>query len=83
VLVFPESSLIKTLDRVERLRQLVKTMPTGHVHGSLSPSAGVVEAKQYSFDLRDMLRAADEALYAAKRAGRDRVMIGPSTEPKP
>lgn len=44
-------------------------------HFSVALSAGAVEAKEFE-NASDMLIAADEALYAAKRGGRDRVVMG-------
>lgn len=44
-------------------------------HFSVTLSAGAVDAKSFE-NASDMLIAADEALYAAKRGGRDRVVMG-------
>jgi diguanylate cyclase (GGDEF)-like protein/PAS domain S-box-containing protein len=85
VLVLPDSSLQDTLDRMEQIRVLVKELQPKHgdqVLGPVSISAGVVEARQYNFESSEILRAADEAMYAAKRAGRDRVVVDPGARLK-
>ena len=44
----------------------------GHLR-VVTTSVGVVVADRFTDDARSLLRAADEALYRAKRAGRNRV----------
>ena len=62
-------------DAVERL-QLRRGTPTGH--HVLTISAGVAMlGERVAHDAEDALRAADAALYNAKRAGRNRVEIAP------
>jgi len=41
-------------------------------------SVGVATAEQKMDELSDLMKTADQALYAAKRAGRNRVMCGVS-----
>jgi len=48
--------------------------------GALTVSAGVAAANG-PFDPRALLGAADDALYAAKRAGRDRTVVAPAPAP--
>jgi len=55
----------------ERLRVAVANAPGP---GRLSASIGVAAAKGASIDLDDLFRRADNAVYAAKRQGRDRVV---------
>jgi diguanylate cyclase (GGDEF)-like protein len=38
-------------------------------------SAGVANAQDHGFEARELLRVADEALFRAKRAGRDRIVV--------
>jgi diguanylate cyclase (GGDEF)-like protein/PAS domain S-box-containing protein len=83
VLVLPDSSLADTLERVEQVRVLVKDLRVGPGEQMLQPvtlSAGVAGAYEHGFDARELLRAADNAMYAAKRAGRDRIVVDQGPE---
>jgi diguanylate cyclase (GGDEF)-like protein len=73
VLILPDSSLEDTRLRVQQILELVKELRIWHGAQLLEPptvSAGVAAAHEHNFDGREILRAADEALYAAKQAGR-------------
>jgi diguanylate cyclase (GGDEF)-like protein/PAS domain S-box-containing protein len=77
VLVLPESSLAGTVQRIEEIRVLVRELQIRHGDQLLSTvtvSAGVAQARE-GLTARELLREADEALYAAKHAGRDRVVL--------
>ncbi len=77
-LVLPDSSLRGAQDRVEELRLLVQEMDIrdgGERLGAVTISAGIAAACAEGSTSRDLLRAADEALYTAKRAGRDCVVV--------
>jgi diguanylate cyclase (GGDEF)-like protein/PAS domain S-box-containing protein len=77
LLVFPDSSLADTHQRVEQIRLLVKDFVfrnTDQPSGRITISAGVAQASAEGGTATELLRAADEALYAAKEAGRDRVV---------
>jgi diguanylate cyclase (GGDEF)-like protein len=77
VLVFPDSSLADTRKRVEEIRTLVKGLEIRHDDRPLGPitvSAGVAAAPEHGSTARDLIRSADDALYAAKQAGRDRLV---------
>ncbi|MFZ5448519.1 MAG: diguanylate cyclase [Thermodesulfobacteriota bacterium] len=75
LLIIPGTSLEVALERAKLLRQAVKEM---HVHQrGLKPitlSLGVAVYPIHGETGSDLIRAADAALYQAKRAGRDRVM---------
>ena len=77
VLVFPDSSLADAQRRVEQIRFLVKELPTRHggpVLDAITVSAGVAGAPQHSSTAPELIHAADNAMYAAKQAGGDRVV---------
>ena len=77
VLVLPDSSLADTFQRVETIRVLVRELQIRHgdqLLGTVTVSAGVTQARE-GLTARELLREADEALYAAKNAGRDRVVL--------
>jgi diguanylate cyclase (GGDEF)-like protein/PAS domain S-box-containing protein len=77
VLILPNSSLDDTRHRVQQILELVKELRiwhSNHLLESLTVSAGVAVAHEHNFNGRDILRAADEDLYAAKQAGRDLVV---------
>jgi diguanylate cyclase (GGDEF)-like protein/PAS domain S-box-containing protein len=77
VVVFPDSSLTDTRMRVQKICALVKALELRHGEkplGTVTVSAGVAEAGVHGATASEVLRAADEALYAAKQGGRDRVV---------
>jgi len=64
----------------ERIRKVVEQAPAT-IDGlslPLTVSVGVAEAEPQERDLSTVLRRADKALYAAKHAGRNRVMVAPA-----
>jgi diguanylate cyclase (GGDEF)-like protein len=78
VLIMPDSSLDDTRRRLQQILELVKALRawTGdQLHAAPTMSAGIAMAGEHNFNEREILRAADEALYAAKQAGRDLVII--------
>ena len=77
VLILLDSSLEASLHHLEKLNTHVKEMQIRYgeqLLGSMSLSIGVIEASQYEMTADELLGAADKALYAAKRAGRDRIV---------
>ncbi len=79
VIVMPDSSLEGTCQRVEEIRALVKKLEIRHgeqLLGTITVSAGIAGTREYGgITIREFLHAADTALYAAKQAGRDRVVV--------
>ncbi|GAT71400.1 diguanylate cyclase [Planomonospora sphaerica] len=69
------------MERVEEIRVWVAAgrVPAGGHTLSVSFSAGVA-AVSGGMEAGELLHAADEALYAAKRAGRNRVMLAGAAE---
>jgi diguanylate cyclase (GGDEF)-like protein/PAS domain S-box-containing protein len=75
-LVLSDCSLNGALQRAEILRQEVKNLSVqyaGQLLGTISISMGVALCPDHGSTISDVLRAADQALYCAKREGRDRV----------
>lgn len=77
-LIFPQASQEDTRRRAEQIRQEV-----GHIHiqhedqvlGDLTLSLGVATLPQHGITAEALLQAADAALYQAKHAGRNRVVV--------
>jgi len=83
VLVLPDSSLADAQRRVEQICVLVKELQIRHGGPPLDKitvSAGVAGAPEHNSAAAELLQAADSAMYAAKQAGRDRVVVYQSKE---
>jgi diguanylate cyclase (GGDEF)-like protein len=68
--------LAGAVQRAEILRQQVKQLSVeyaGQLLGAVSVSVGVAFFPDHGTTMSDVLRASDQALYCAKREGRDRV----------
>ena len=80
-LIFPEISLENVLQRAERLREDVKNLHVQH-HGvglgTITLSLGVALFPEHGTTGKELLQAADAALYKAKHKGRDCVVVAPS-----
>ena len=77
LLILPGASLEVTLERAEQLRLGVKQLHEQYPGKFLHPvtiSAGVAVFPGNGASADDLIRAADAALYQAKKAGRDRVV---------
>ena len=78
MIVLPEASRQATRQRAERLRKAVSGLRLEY-HGQplypISMSAGVAIYPQHASSGAALLKAADAALYRAKDAGRDCVML--------
>jgi diguanylate cyclase (GGDEF)-like protein len=82
-LVLPDSSLADTVHRVEQISAFVKQIEMrhgGHLLGTMTLSAGIAGSPEHATTARELLRAADIALFAAKRGGRERVVLYEPTE---
>jgi len=78
VLILPDSSLGETGQRAVQLKDAVKGLRVSYGGMELGPvtlSMGVSAFPTSGDSPRDLLRTADEALYKAKQAGRDRVVL--------
>lgn len=77
-LVLSDSSLEGAYKRAEILRQQVKQMTVeydGQTLGAVSVSMGVALFPDHGTTMADVMRSSDQALYSAKREGRDRVSV--------
>lgn len=74
--VMPRAELHEARERLSRIANLVRNAEV-HIHDRPLPavtfSAGIAIAPLHGENTDALLRAADQALYAAKQAGRDRV----------
>ena len=79
-LLLPETPLAAARAVAERLRQDIGDTPILHAgeQFNIAVSVGVSEARLDSQGAAGLIRRADEALYAAKRAGRNRVETYPA-----
>jgi len=78
VLVLTDSNLAGALQRAEILRQQVRQLSVeyaGQLLGTVSVSMGVALFPDHGTTMGEVLRASDQALYCAKREGRDRVSV--------
>lgn len=78
ILVFPEASLDATRQRAEILCANIRDLPIEHEGELLPPisvSIGVAAFPQHGTTPAAVITAADDALYHAKAAGRNRVLV--------
>jgi diguanylate cyclase (GGDEF)-like protein len=80
--IVPGAELPAASELAEQLRKTIEGMRVidgGQAIGPLSVSVGVAAYPVHGCDRESLLRSADQALYVAKRTGRDRVMSLPPT----
>jgi diguanylate cyclase (GGDEF)-like protein/PAS domain S-box-containing protein len=78
VVILPVADLKVTQARAERIRTRMReltVMHQGQSLGMVTVSVGVAELPQHGASAKELLDAADAALYRAKREGRDRVAV--------
>jgi diguanylate cyclase (GGDEF)-like protein len=77
IMVMPNVDRERALHAAERIRRLISTTAFPHAEkqpgGRVTVSGGVAVWPMDGDDVQTLLRLADDALYAAKRAGRNRV----------
>jgi diguanylate cyclase (GGDEF)-like protein/PAS domain S-box-containing protein len=81
VIVLTDSTLQDVQNRLEKIREMVKDIEIQRGQerfGKITASIGLVEAHDSDWSTNRLLRAADEALYAAKKAGRNRTAVYPA-----
>lgn len=77
-IVLTDSKLTGAFQRVEILRNQIRQLSVeyaGQLLGAVSVSIGVALYPDHGATIGDVMRAADQALYRAKREGRDRVSL--------
>ncbi|WP_047536751.1 GGDEF domain-containing protein [Methylotenera versatilis] len=76
-ILIPNASEKEALMLAERIRQKYENMPIMLNDQSVNctVSAGVCDSSQLGSDFKSMFSAADKALYAAKKAGRNKVVL--------
>ncbi|MGQ9922181.1 MAG: sensor domain-containing diguanylate cyclase, partial [Desulfobacca sp.] len=80
-LILPEITVATLLERAEEIRAGAKELEVlhhGKLLGEITISLGVSYFPQHGKDGQTLLQAADAALYQAKRAGRNRVVLAGS-----
>jgi diguanylate cyclase (GGDEF)-like protein len=83
VILLPESPVEDACLVAERLRRLTADEPFDTTMGAIaiSVSIGVTEVSRLGEDLNALVDRADQALYAAKQAGRNRITSIPMPQP--
>jgi diguanylate cyclase (GGDEF)-like protein len=81
LVLLPGHDLAEAGRVAERIRAAVEQGRPGGV--DVTMSLGAVEFGDDGSDLRSLLARADEALYTAKREGRNRVVLAPQVKPPP
>lgn len=84
LVISPDTPLVAAMHLAERLRNAVAStrFTTGVVSCAATISAGVAQRAPGMTRMDELIKAADNALYAAKGAGRNRVLAG-QAEPLP
>ena len=77
VLVLPDSSVADTEQRMEQILALVTELPiqNGAPRPDITISAGIASAPEHGCTAAELLQAADKAMYDAKHAGGDCVVV--------
>jgi len=76
--ILPETTLEVAVERAEKIRRGIAAVRLdygGRPLDAVTSSFGVAIYPQHAGDAEALLRAADEALYEAKKAGRNRVVV--------
>jgi diguanylate cyclase (GGDEF)-like protein len=77
-LLMPATGVATAFKRVQELHSAVAQRPLGGLPHAVTFSAGIAAAPEHGHALQPLIEAADAALYAAKRAGRNRTHVAPA-----
>jgi diguanylate cyclase (GGDEF)-like protein len=80
LVMLPGCTLDGAVVFADRLRRVIGDIHIPSVDRKISASFGVASVPEHAIDADALLRAADRALYAAKKNGRDRVEIAVASE---
>lgn len=83
VLILPGATLDQTRERAEQFRSYIEHLHVWHngtMLGKISASFGVAAYQDHGATDEEIIKAADRALYQAKREGRNRVIIAECME---
>jgi diguanylate cyclase (GGDEF)-like protein/PAS domain S-box-containing protein len=83
ILILPDAKIEVALQRAEHIRAVIKSLPLEHNRqqlGTVTVSLGIATYPDHGKESKVLLRMADEALYQAKKNGRDRVEIAERPE---
>lgn len=83
VVILPTADVEASKMRGERLRSTIRQLPItyqGKPLGMITISVGVASFPSHGTSLKELMAAADAALYEAKRGGRDQVVVASAKE---
>ena len=87
LLILPGAPVTQALAVAEDVRTVIAGHPFPNRErqplGLMSVSGGVAEYPVHGMDAASLLQAADAALYAAKRSGRNRMCVAATPQPEP
>jgi diguanylate cyclase (GGDEF)-like protein len=79
-IILTETKMASAAEVAERLRQAIKSLEIRGIE-PVTGSFGVAECPSCATSVRELLAAADVAMYKAKREGRDRVALADCSSP--